>query len=123
HNNKIKFAGLLTDSAAYRYAGMMKDLNAIFSFMKMNYYDSSVSGTWRNAQMVANSSALVSPGINGLPESIMPDVVGMGLKDALYLLENRGMKVGILGKGKVISQSLAAGSTVSNGQKINLLLN
>ena len=123
HNNKIKFAGLLTDSAAYRYAGMMKDLNAIFSFMKMNYYDSSVSGTWRNAQMVANSSALVSPGINGLPASIMPDVVGMGLKDALYLLENRGMKVSILGKGKVISQSLAAGSTVSNGQKINLMLN
>ncbi len=123
HNNKIRFAGLLTDSAAYRYAGMMKDLNAIFSFMKMNYYDSSVSGTWRNAQMVANSSALVSPGINGLPASIMPDVVGMGLKDALYLLENRGMKVSILGKGKVISQSLAAGSTVSNGQKINLMLN
>lgn len=123
HNNKIKFAGLLTDSAAYRYAGMMKDLNAIFSFMKMNYYDSSVSGTWRNAQMVANSSALVSPGINGLPASIMPDVVGMGLKDALYLLENRGMKVSILGKGKVISQSLAAGSTVSNGQKVNLMLN
>ncbi len=123
HNNKIKFAGLLTDSAAYRYAGTMKDLNAIFSFMKMNYYDSSVSGTWRNAQMVANSSALVSPGINGLPASIMPDVVGMGLKDALYLLENRGMKVSILGKGKVISQSLAAGSTVSNGQKINLMLN
>ena len=123
HNNKIRFAGLLTDSAAYRYAGTMKDLNAIFSFMKMNYYDSSVSGTWRNAQMVANSSALVSPGINGLPASIMPDVVGMGLKDALYLLENRGMKVSILGKGKVISQSLAAGSTVSNGQKINLMLN
>ncbi|HRD43043.1 MAG TPA: PASTA domain-containing protein, partial [Ferruginibacter sp.] len=68
-------------------------------------------------------SALVSPGINGLPASIMPDVVGMGLKDALYLLENRGMKVSILGKGKVISQSLAAGSTVSNGQKINLMLN
>lgn len=73
--------------------------------------------------MVANNSGLKSPGISGLPANTMPDVMGMGLKDAIYLLENRGLKVGFTGRGKVISQSLLAGSSVSSGQKINLMLN
>lgn len=122
-NNKVLFAGLSNDSSSYRYSGLLSDLNAVFSFMHMNYYDSSVSGKWRNANMVANSSSLVSPGVSGLPATIMPDVVGMGLKDAVFLLENRGLKVSFLGRGKVISQSLAVGSSVSHGQQINLMLN
>ena len=123
NNNKALFAGLVTDSSAYKYSGMMNDLNAIFSFMHMNYSDSSVSGKWRMVNMVANNSGLKSPGISGLPANTMPDVMGMGLKDAIYLLENRGLKVGFTGRGKVISQSLLAGSSVSSGQKINLMLN
>ena len=33
-------------------------------------------------------------------QQIMPNVKGMGLKDALYLLENMGLKVSVKGKGK-----------------------
>ena len=45
----------------------------------------------------------------------MPDIRGMGLKDALYLLENMGMKVKIKGKGKIINQSIPAGANVMKG--------
>ena len=34
----------------------------------------------------------------------VPDVIGMGLKDAVYLLESNGFKVSVTGKGRVRSQ-------------------
>jgi cell division protein FtsI (penicillin-binding protein 3) len=47
----------------------------------------------------------------------------MGLKDAVYLLENMGLKVAASGKGKVIYQSLAQNSDFNKGQLIKLQLN
>ena len=52
----------------------------------------------------------------------MPNVKGMGLKDALYLLENMGVKVSVKGKGKVTNQSVAPGSTVAKGAAVALEL-
>ena len=45
-----------------------------------------------------------------LQESEVPDVRGMGLRDALYLLENAGLKVDYQGMGTVKSQSIAPGT-------------
>jgi len=39
----------------------------------------------------------------------------MGLKDALYLLENMGVKVVVRGKGKIINQSIPAGTPLMKG--------
>ena len=52
---------------------------------------------------------------------VIPSVVGMGLKDALYLLENRGLRVSFSGYGKVITQSLTPGM-VAMGQTISIKL-
>lgn len=52
----------------------------------------------------------------------MPRVVGMGLKDAIYLLESRGLRVGFTGHGRVTSQSVAAGTTVRRGDYVQLVL-
>ena len=35
----------------------------------------------------------------------VPSVLNMGLKDALYLLENKGYRVKFSGKGRVITQN------------------
>ena len=43
----------------------------------------------------------------------MPDIVGMGLRDALYILGNKGLKVSVLGKGTVKKQSIAAGQLLT----------
>ena len=49
---------------------------------------------------------------------LVPDVTGMGLRDALYLLESHGLQVKANGRGSVIRQSIQAGSKFSRGQQI-----
>ena len=55
-------------------------------------------------------------------ENLVPNVVGMGAKDALYLLESRGLKVRLNGVGKVVSQSVSSGQKISKGATVMLTL-
>ncbi len=59
-------------------------------------------------------STLRKEGIT-LAEGVMPDVVGMGLRDAIYLLENSGMTVHYSGRGRVIRQTPQAGAKITGG--------
>lgn len=52
----------------------------------------------------------------------MPDVRGMGARDAVYIIENRGAKVQLKGCGRVCQQSKAAGSVIKKGEVITLYL-
>ncbi len=52
----------------------------------------------------------------------MPDVVGMGLKDALFLLERAGLRVSFSGKGTVKQQSIKAGAKISAGATVSIKL-
>lgn len=52
----------------------------------------------------------------------IPNVLNMGAKDAVYLLESYGLKVRLMGLGKVKAQSIPAGSPVRKGQTITLTL-
>ncbi|HNK40967.1 MAG TPA: PASTA domain-containing protein, partial [Flavobacteriales bacterium] len=53
---------------------------------------------------------------------MVPNVVGMGLKDAIYLLENRGLRVRISGTGMVRRQSIMPGSRLVKGSAITIEL-
>ena len=55
-------------------------------------------------------------------ENEVPNVVGMGARDAVYLLEKMGLKVEISGMGWVRSQSLPAGRTLKGGETIKIEL-
>lgn len=57
-----------------------------------------------------------------IPETEVPDVRGMSLRDALQLLERRGLQVTIEGRGTVRRQSLAPGTSPRDGQTILLEL-
>lgn len=52
----------------------------------------------------------------------VPDVTGMGARDAVYALTSKGMKVRMRGKGRVVSQSAKAGSQVVKGLTVTLQL-
>ena len=52
----------------------------------------------------------------------VPDVTGMGAKDAVYQLESRHIKARIKGRGKVKSQSIHAGTAVKQGMVCQLIL-
>ncbi|MCM1042391.1 MAG: transpeptidase family protein [Bacteroides sp.] len=58
----------------------------------------------------------------GLMKDVMPDVRGLGLRDAVYLLERYGLKVRVSGKGKVKRQDPAAGTACAKGQPVFLEL-
>lgn len=57
-----------------------------------------------------------------LIENLVPNVKGMGVMDAVYLLENAGLKVRFVGRGSVKNQSIRAGSRVYKGSEIVLEL-
>ncbi len=52
----------------------------------------------------------------------VPDVVGMSLRDAVYLLEQKGLRVQIEGKGLVRSQSITSGEEIVSGRVVVLKL-
>ncbi len=55
-------------------------------------------------------------------DSPVPDVSGLGLKDAFYAIENNGYRCRHKGTGHVASQSPKAGSRLAKGQTINIVL-
>lgn len=55
-------------------------------------------------------------------KNTMPDVHGMGAKDAVYLIESRGVKVKLNGRGKVMEQSIGAGQRIKKGMVCSLRL-
>jgi cell division protein FtsI (penicillin-binding protein 3) len=56
-------------------------------------------------------------------EGLVPDVRGMSLRDAVYLLENSGYRVKFSGKGKVQRQSPEHGARYFEGQVVSLDMN
>ena len=52
----------------------------------------------------------------------VPDLSGMGLKDALYAVESTGMKCDYSGMGHVASQSPKAGTAVTKGGTVKVTL-
>jgi len=112
-----------TDTSQYNYYGMKNDWNSIFSILKLPNKDSATAGYWRTTSIKNNVAILNSPANTTTGSYIIPAVVGMGLKDAVYLMENKGLKVTATGRGRVLSQSLPAGASFKKGQTITLFLN
>jgi len=57
-----------------------------------------------------------------MESTLVPDVRGMGLKDALFILENRGVRVRVNGRGQVKRQSIPAGQRILDNMEILLEL-
>ena len=121
-NNKMNIIPAV-DSSLYSSYGMKNDYQSIFSYMNINYKDSAPGGYWRNMSMQNNGASLFIVDSSLDKVRITPDVTGMGLKDAVYMLENKGLIVEAKGRGRVLNQSLIAGTNFIKGQKISLMLN
>jgi cell division protein FtsI (penicillin-binding protein 3) len=108
------------DSTNYWYAGNGADMRTILQKIGMPYQDSSGKSDYYVLE-----GASYQPTIKDktLAANKMPDVTGMGLKDALYILENKKVKVVARGKGKVTSQSVSAGMPLAQGQTVMVQLN
>ena len=74
---------------------------------------------WGDAQQAHNAVILNQ---REMLQDFVPSVIGMGAKDAVYLLESKGLKVNLSGVGKVHAQSLTQGTKIRKGQTIGLQL-
>lgn len=99
-------------------AGHVSDVKVICNELGIPSHTTSTD-EWVRAKTKDHAVALES---NEISMELVPDVRGMTLRDALYLLENRGLKVQINGHGRVVTQSQPAGSKVQAGTEIILKL-
>ncbi len=108
-----------TDSALYYYAGYGQDLRKVYQTLQLSYVDSVQQQVWVKAYNPGGKAVLKAQSVRA---RVMPNVKGMGLKDALFLLENMGVKVQIKGRGKIVSQSVAPGTALDRPLQILLEL-
>jgi cell division protein FtsI (penicillin-binding protein 3) len=111
------------DTTSYNYFGLKNDLGSIYSELSMPAADSAIGGFWRAVKMKNDTSTLNMVANTSPSELVTPNVIGMGLKDAVYLLETKGFKVTATGRGKVKNQMPVVGTAFKKGQNIFLILN
>jgi cell division protein FtsI (penicillin-binding protein 3) len=105
------------DSASFLWAGAGKDFRLLQNRFGLRAQDSSGKSTW--AVMAATNSTPVRRMVP-VTKGQMPSVQGMGLRDAIYLLENLSIKVVPVGSGRVKTQSVQPGTPVQKGQTVTL---
>ncbi len=91
--------------------GNRTDLEKVLHTMRVPF-SISEDNEWLNTHKLDNKVEL-----NGryIGKTTVPNVKGMNAKDAVYLIEKTGMNVRIKGAGSVVSQSVEAGTKVTNG--------
>jgi cell division protein FtsI (penicillin-binding protein 3) len=94
-------------------SGKGDELEMLFREINVSYPGS------RSFDWFTYKSGEQGPEVTPIPpvEDKVPDVTGMGARDAVYMLESAGIKVKISGKGKVKRQSLPAGIKVTAGSQ------
>ncbi|MBN9350187.1 MAG: transpeptidase family protein [Chitinophagaceae bacterium] len=110
------------DSGFYQVAGRNAELNKIFSRLHYNVQMTGDKQSWDIAYLRNGKAQSVTRQVLS-SANMVPDVVGLGLKDALYVLENKGLKVRVNGRGKVAKQSLPQNALFNKGEEITIDLN
>jgi cell division protein FtsI (penicillin-binding protein 3) len=88
----------------------------------LDYVDSAGANDWSGLYASQAGGETV---LNGhlVSRQTIPDVKGMGLRDALYMLESMDLRVTVKGSGKVRSQEPGPGSPIKRSETILLQLN
>lgn len=107
------------DSERKFYTGYAQDIKKILRDVAVHFKDSVQQQEWSVLTGVNDQLALIPRTIEN---KLMPDLSGMGLKDALYLLEKMQLPVAFRGKGKIKNQSVRAGEPVKKNQQVMLEL-
>ena len=99
-------------------AGNQNDLQMICNELGVSNH-ARVDAAWVRARINDNA---IDWRENSVKPGLTPNVLGMTLRDALFVLESCGYKVNITGEGRVKSQSILPGVRVSKGDKISIEL-
>lgn len=119
-HKELKEQKFLANSAIpYSKHGHKADVEKVFTALDVTLKSKAQDAEWV-VTSTQDSSVTIAPRL--IKENLVPNVVGMGLRDAIYLLENQGLTVKIKGSGMVKYQSIQAGESVFDGQEIEIEL-
>ncbi|ANI90340.1 peptidoglycan glycosyltransferase [Arachidicoccus ginsenosidimutans] len=125
-NNQAQYASLDSlkpTKMPYSFIGSADELKTFANGFGIQY-NGNIPANNEWATLTSDSNATDKLVATNIPEGkSMPNLSGFGLKDALYVCENLGLKVNIKGVGRVVQQSLTSGAPIARGQLINLQLN
>jgi len=100
-------------------SGQKEDLTLIFNEFGVPVEDRSSNYDWVSTYTGADTVTIEK---RTIPKDRVPNVVGMGLRDGLYLLEKAGLEVQIKGQGMITRQSVPPGTDLSQYQSIQIEL-
>ena len=101
-------------------AGRSDNVIAVGAELSNMESDNSNGASWSQATVDAGGNVTIEG--RTYDDGYVPNVVGMSLSDAIYLLELQGLHVTHSGMGTVTKQSIAAGTAIEPGSTIDLSL-
>lgn len=119
HKELSKQKFMASSAIPYSKSGYGKDVENVFKMIGVEMEDSKISSDWVSTSTLDNSVKLEN---RNMIDNLVPNVKGMGVMDAVYLLENAGLKVKFVGRGAVKNQSITPGTRISKGSQIVLEL-
>lgn len=116
YESQVQLAG--TDpQAPYSKSGSGDALASSFDYLNLPLQSQDEDSPWVSTRSTPEGVIASSRQIK---QQLVPNVVDMGLKDAVYLLESKGMRVEVDGRGTVRQQSQLPGSVVRKGSVVVL---
>jgi cell division protein FtsI (penicillin-binding protein 3) len=119
HDQLARKENLAPSRIPYAKDGYYEDLSKVYSELGIKTSQKGVNPEWAR---VSTGEKEVSVYKKRIPVIYVPDVVGMSIKDALYILENQGISVQFTGDGVVKKQSISPGEKMKKGLNIKLVL-
>ncbi len=116
--NKEEKPGWRTYSLPDLNVGAKDELAFLLNDLEIPFTDNSTNQEWSIVRSAKDTLSLQSRNIN---TETIPNVKGMGLRDAIFILENKGLKVTVSGYGKVKTQSVPPGRKIE-GQIVHLTM-
>jgi cell division protein FtsI (penicillin-binding protein 3) len=99
------------------FIGYHEDIQNICNYLDIPVDTSSSHTTWVVTQGNGQNMKFLPRYERG---EVVPNVKGMGARDAIFLLEKLGLKTKVQGRGIIIDQSIKPGSRVIRGKEIIL---
>ncbi|MDA3944395.1 MAG: penicillin-binding protein [Bacteroidetes bacterium] len=119
HDNKIEEQKEHNVLALTAKSLFHEDANQLYSELNIPFHNEASGSVWVKAKADTVGLALIPATYQ---DNLIPNMRGMNVRDAVFLLENMGLKAHISGHGQVAWQSLKAGSVAAKGQIIELKL-
>ncbi len=119
-NKAVGEVNVVPDSSAYVYSGDNANMQQVLRSLSIGYLDSMDKATTFSQLYAYNYKSVAKTVLD--TKTVMPDVRHMTLRDALYVLESRSIKVIIKGKGKVAAQDILPGTPLKKTNTVTILL-